>query len=58
MDIVVIHKLDRLSRKVAHLLALEEEFAKAGVEVHHVLGNHQLSGAARLVKTIRAAVGE
>jgi len=58
IDIVVIHRTDRLSRKVAHLLSLEEEFSKAGVEVHCVLGNYEDGDVARLVKTIRSACAE
>jgi len=57
MDIVVIHKLDRLSRRVAHLLAFRRSLPKPGWK-STILGIRQLSDAARLVKTIRAAIGE
>jgi site-specific DNA recombinase len=58
IDIVVLHRTDRLSRKMAHLLSLEEEFAKATVEVHCVLGNYKGSDVAQLVKMIRSACAE
>jgi len=58
IDIVVLHRTDRLSRKMAHLLPLEEEFAKAAVEVHCVLGNYKGSDVAQMVKMIRSACAE
>jgi len=58
IDTLVVYEMDRLSRKVAHQLILEEEFAKAGVQVHYVLGDYEDTDEGRLMKTIRAAIGE
>ncbi len=41
IDAVIVYDIDRLSRKVAHQVILEEEFAKRGAQVQYVLGQDE-----------------
>ncbi len=45
VDVVVVHRLDRLSRRVADCAALLEEFRKSGVELR-VAAMPELAGGA------------
>ena len=58
IDAVIVYDLDRLSRKAVYQMLLEEEFGKAGVAVHYVLGDYRNDDEGRLQKQIRAAIAE
>ena len=55
---VVVYELDRLSRKLAHQLIIEEELGQAGVSVHYVLGDYEDTDEGQLMKQIRGAIAE
>lgn len=55
---VVVYEIDRLSRKLAHQLIIEEELGKAGVSVHYVLGDYEDTDEGQLMKQIRGAIAE
>jgi site-specific DNA recombinase len=55
---VVIHSLDRLSRKVVHQLLLLEEFRKNDVEVHFVDTPNEDSPEGRMLLTIKGLFSE
>ncbi len=57
-DVLVVRELDRLSRKLAKQLIIEEELNRAGVEVAYVLATYDDSPEGRLNKHIRATVAE
>ncbi len=57
-DVLVVRELDRLSRKLAKQLVVEEELNRAGVEVAYVLANYDDTPEGRLNKHIRATVAE
>jgi site-specific DNA recombinase len=57
-DVFVVRELDRLSRKLAKQLIVEEELNRAGVEVAYVLATYDDSPEGRLNKHIRATVAE
>jgi site-specific DNA recombinase len=55
---IIIYDLDRLSRRAIHQMLLEEEFAKAGLETHYVLGQYDNTPEGRLQKQIKGAIAE
>ncbi len=55
---IVVYELDRLSRKLAYQLIIEEELKQAGVAIHYVLGNYGDTDEGRLMKQIRGAIAE
>jgi len=57
-DILVVREIDRLSRKLAKQLIVEEQLNRAGVEVNYVLANYEKSPEGRLNKHIRATIAE
>jgi len=58
IEAVIIYDLDRLSRRAIHQMLLEEEFARAGVETHYVLGQYDNTPEGRLQKQIKGAIAE
>jgi site-specific DNA recombinase len=58
IDSVLVYEMDRLSRKLAHQLIIEEELGQAGVSVHYVLGDYEDTDEGRLMKQIRGAIAE
>jgi site-specific DNA recombinase len=58
IDVVIVHDLDRLSRKAVYQMLLEEELGKNRVRIHYVLGNYGDDDEGRLQKHIRAAIAE
>lgn len=58
VEAVIVYDLDRLSRKAVYQMLLEEEFAKAGVGVHYVLGQYEDTPEGNLQKQIKAAISE
>ena len=57
-DIMVVRELDRLSRKLAKQLIVEEELNRMGVEVEYVLADYDDTPEGRLNKHIRATIAE
>ena len=57
-DVLVVSELDRLSRKLAKQLVVEEELNRMGVEVDYVLADYEDTPEGRLNKHIRATIAE
>ena len=57
-DVLVVREIDRLSRKLAKQLIVEEQLNRAGVEVVYVLASYENSPEGRLNKHIRATIAE
>ena len=57
-DVLVVREIDRLSRKLAKQLIVEEQLTRAGVEVVYVLANYEDTPEGRLNKHIRATIAE
>jgi len=57
-DVLVVREIDRLSRKLAKQLIVEEQLNRAGVEVSYVLASYENSPEGRLNKHIRATIAE
>ncbi|MBT7191332.1 MAG: recombinase family protein [Anaerolineae bacterium] len=57
-DYLVVREIDRLSRKLAKQLIVEEQLKRAGVEVVYVLAEYDDSPEGRLNKHIRATIAE
>jgi site-specific DNA recombinase len=57
-DVLVVREIDRLSRKLAKQLVVEEELSRMGVQVAYVLADYDNSPEGRLSKHIRATIAE
>lgn len=57
-DYFIVREIDRLSRKLAKQLIVEEQLRRAGVEVVYVLAEYDDSPEGRLNKHIRATIAE
>jgi site-specific DNA recombinase len=57
-DILVVREIDRLSRKLAKQLVVEEELSRMGVQIAYVLADYDNSPEGRLSKHIRATIAE
>jgi site-specific DNA recombinase len=58
-DAVIVYAADRLSRNLAHLLILREEFNRAGVELHYVnRGKSEDTAESRLTENIEGVIAE
>lgn len=57
-DVLVVREIDRLSRKLAKQLVVEEELNRMGVEIVYVLADYDNSPEGRLSKHIRATIAE
>jgi len=57
-DYLVVREIDRLSRKLAKQLIVEEQLRRSGVEVVYVLAEYDDSPEGRLNKHIRATIAE
>ena len=57
-DILVVREIDRLSRKLAKQLVVEEELSRMGVQIAYVLADYDDSPEGRLSKHIRATIAE
>lgn len=58
INVVVVYEIDRLTRKLAHQLLIEDELEQAGVRVHYVLGQYKDDDEGRLMKQIRGSIAE
>ena len=57
-DVLVVREIDRLSRKLAKQLVVEEELSRMGVRIAYVLADYDNSPEGRLSKHIRATIAE
>lgn len=58
-DAVIVYAADRLSRSLAHLLILREEFNRAGIELHYVnRGKSDNTAESRLTENIEGVIAE
>jgi len=57
-DVMVIREIDRLSRKLAKQLIVEEELTRSGVEIAYVMAEYDDTPEGRLNKHIRATIAE
>lgn len=58
-DAVIVFAADRLSRNLAHLLILREEFNRAGVELHYTnRGKSQDTAESRLLENVEGVIAE
>lgn len=57
-DVMICYAIDRLSRDVAHLAILTDEFDRAGVELFFVTEDLDKSPEGKLLRSIKGYVGE
>jgi len=57
-DMLVVREIDRLSRRLAKQLVVEEEFNKCGVQIEYVLGDYPDTPEGALMKNVRAVIAE
>lgn len=56
---VIVYAADRLSRNLAHLLILREEFNRAGIELHYVnRGKSEDTAESRLLENVEGVIAE
>ena len=58
LDVVIVYDLDRLARKSAYQILIEEEFNRAGVTIEYVIGQYEDSDEGRLQKQFRGIIAE
>jgi len=56
--VLVVRELDRLSRRLAKQLIIEEELKRAGVEIEYVLATYADNPEGNLSKQIKAVISE
>jgi site-specific DNA recombinase len=58
-DAVIVYAADRLSRNLAHLLILREEFNRAGIELHYCnRGKSEDTAESRLLENVEGVIAE
>lgn len=55
---VIVYDVDRLARKSAYQVLIEEEFKRAGVTIEFVMGQYEDSDEGRLQKQIKGVIAE
>ncbi len=58
IDIVIVYDIDRLARKSAYQVLIEEEFKRFGVSIEFVMAHYDHSDEGRLQKQIRGVIAE
>jgi site-specific DNA recombinase len=58
IEIVIVYDIDRLARKAAYQMLIEEEFEKIEIRVEYVVGGYEDSDEGKLQKQIRALIAE
>ena len=58
IDVVIVYDIDRLARKNAYQVLIEEEFHRNNVIVEYVIGQYDDSDEGRLQKQIRSSIAE
>ena len=57
-DVLIVREIDRLSRRLAKQLIVEEEFKRHGVDIEYVLGEYDETPEGVLLKNVRAVIAE
>ncbi len=58
-DAIIIYAADRLSRNLAHLLILRDEFNRAGIELHYAnRGKSEDTAESRLLENVEGVIAE
>lgn len=58
INAVIVYDVDRLARKSAYQVLIEEEFKRAGVTIEFVMGQYEDSDEGRLQKQIKGVIAE
>ena len=58
IEAVIVYDVDRLARKSAYQVLIEEEFKRAGVLIEFVMGQYEDSDEGRLQKQIKGVIAE
>jgi len=58
LDVVIVYDIDRLARKSAYQVLIEEEFKREGVAIEYVMAQYDDSDEGRLQKQIRGVIAE
>ncbi len=58
LDVVIVYDIDRLARKSAYQVLIEEEFKRAGVTIEFVMAQYEDTDEGRLQKQIRGVIAE
>ena len=58
VDIVIVYDIDRLARKSAYQVLIEEEFKRAGAVIEFVMAQYEDTDEGRLQKQIRGVIAE
>lgn len=58
LDVVIIYDIDRLARKSAYQVLIEEEFKRVGVSIEFVMAQYEDTDEGRLQKQIRGVIAE
>jgi site-specific DNA recombinase len=57
-DILVVREIDRLSRRLAKQLIVEEELKRCGIQIEYVLGEYPDTPEGSLMKNVKASIAE
>lgn len=57
-DVLVVSEMDRLSRKLAKQILIEEELGRFGIDIRYVLVDYPETPDGQLAKYIRAVIAE
>ena len=58
LDVIIVYDIDRLARKSAYQVLIEEEFNRAGVAIEFVMGQYEDTDEGRLQKQIKGVIAE
>ena len=58
LDVVIVYDIDRLARKSAYQVLIEEEFKREGVVIEFVMAQYDDTDEGRLQKQIRGVIAE
>ncbi|MFC2046567.1 recombinase family protein [Chloroflexota bacterium] len=57
-DVLVVREIDRLSRKLAKQLIVEEELKRQGIQIEYVMGEYPDTPEGNLMKNVKASIAE
>lgn len=58
LEVVIVYDIDRLARKSAYQVLIEEEFKRVGVTIEFVMAQYEDTDEGRLQKQIRGVIAE
>ena len=58
LEVVIVYDIDRLARKSAYQVLIEEEFKRVGVVIEFVMAQYEDNDEGRLQKQIRGVIAE